>query len=109
MLGAEHPSMLTSMDILALTTYSDQERWDEVEKLKVQVMETRKKVLGSEHLGTLMSMANLVRTLSTRGSNQSACALVKDYASISYRILGRDHPYTVDRDNTVKKWKESDC
>ena len=75
----------------------------------MQVIKTRKKVLGSERLATLMSMANLVRTLNTRGSNQSAYVLVKDYASISYQIFGHDHLYTVDRDNTVKGWKESDC
>ena len=33
--------------------------WNEAEKLQVQVMETRKRVLGDEHLSTLTSIANL--------------------------------------------------
>lgn len=72
-------------------------------------MEKMKKVLGAEHPDTLTSMTNLAHTLKARGNHQSASALMKDYASISYRILGPDYPYTVDRDSTAKDWKGSDC
>jgi hypothetical protein len=37
-------------------------RWKEAEELFVQVMETRKRVLGEEHPSTLTSMANLAST-----------------------------------------------
>ena len=57
-LGAEHPSTLTSMTNLA-STYWNQGRWTEAEELQVQVMETIKRVLGAEHPSTLTSMANL--------------------------------------------------
>jgi hypothetical protein len=43
--GAEHPSTLTGMANLA-STYRNQGRWKEAEELDVQVMETRKRVLG---------------------------------------------------------------
>ncbi|OCK91730.1 uncharacterized protein K441DRAFT_664265 [Cenococcum geophilum 1.58] len=46
---------------LALT-YRNQRRWKEAEDLDVQVMETRKRVLGAEHLDTLTSMGNLAST-----------------------------------------------
>ena len=48
MLGDEHPSTLTSMANLA-STYRNQGRWTEAEKINVQVVETRRKVLGDEH------------------------------------------------------------
>ena len=44
-LGLEHPDTLTSMANLALT-YENQGRWKEAEKLGMQAMETRKRVLG---------------------------------------------------------------
>ena len=54
-LGAEHPSLLTSMANLA-SAYQNQGQWKEAEELKVQVMETRKRVLGAEHPDTLTGM-----------------------------------------------------
>ncbi|KAF2187933.1 hypothetical protein K469DRAFT_769813, partial [Zopfia rhizophila CBS 207.26] len=78
-LGADHPSMLTSMNNLALT-YKDQGRWKEAEVLQVQVMEAskaeelevhvlriRKRVLGADHPSTLSSMANLASTYWNQG------------------------------------------
>jgi tetratricopeptide (TPR) repeat protein len=44
------------------STYSNQGRWKEAEELEVQVMETRKRVLGQKHPDTLTSMANLAST-----------------------------------------------
>jgi hypothetical protein len=41
-------------------TYRNQGQWKEAEKLEVQVMETRNRLLGAEHPSTLRSMANLV-------------------------------------------------
>jgi tetratricopeptide (TPR) repeat protein len=57
-LGAEHPSTLTSMANLA-STYRNQGRWKEAEELKVRVIQTRKRVLGEEHPETLTSINNL--------------------------------------------------
>jgi hypothetical protein len=57
-LRADHPFTLTSMADLA-STYSNQGRWDDAEKLEVQVVETRKTKLGADHPSTLTSMANL--------------------------------------------------
>lgn len=46
--GQEHPATLTSMNNLALT-YWNQRRCEEAENLEIQVMETRKTVLGHRH------------------------------------------------------------
>jgi hypothetical protein len=51
-LGSDHPDTLTSMANLA-STYRNQGRWDEAEKLEVDVMNARKAKLGSDHPHTL--------------------------------------------------------
>ncbi|KAK4220429.1 hypothetical protein QBC38DRAFT_215256 [Podospora fimiseda] len=53
-LGADHPSTLTSMANLA-SAYRNQGRWEEAEKLEVQVMETSKTKLRADHPDTLTS------------------------------------------------------
>ncbi|CAG8883952.1 unnamed protein product, partial [Penicillium egyptiacum] len=45
----------------------NQGRWEEAEKLEVQVVETRKTKLGVDHPDTLASMANLASTFSEQG------------------------------------------
>jgi hypothetical protein len=42
-------------------------RWKEAEELFVQVIETRKRVLGDEHPSTLTSMGNLASTYGKQG------------------------------------------
>ena len=71
MLGAEHPSTLSSITNLA-STYRNQGRWKEAEELFVQVMETSSRVLGQEHPSTLTSMANLASTYRKQGRRKEA-------------------------------------
>jgi hypothetical protein len=59
--GADHPDTLTSMGNLA-SIYRKQDRWEEAEKLQVQVMETSKTKLGADHPDMLTRMANLAFT-----------------------------------------------
>ena len=63
---SEHPDTLTSMNDLAVT-YLRRGRWTEAETLFVQVMQTRKTVLGPEHPDTLESMSNLALTYRDQG------------------------------------------
>jgi pentatricopeptide repeat protein len=65
-LGDDHPSTLTSMHNLA-STYGNQGRWEEAEKLFVQAMETLKTKLGADHPHTLASMNNLASTYQEQG------------------------------------------
>jgi tetratricopeptide repeat protein len=53
--------MLASMGWMA-STYRNQGRWTEAEKLFVQVLETEKTVLGPGHSDTLISMSHLATT-----------------------------------------------
>ena len=60
-LGQDHPATLTSIASLA-STYRNQGRWKEAEKLEVKVMEMREGVFGQDHPDTLTIMANLAAT-----------------------------------------------
>ena len=44
------------------STYSKHGWWDEAEELRVEVIKTRKKVLGDKHPLTLTSMSKLAAT-----------------------------------------------
>ncbi len=57
---------LTSISNLA-SIYRSQGRWEEAEKLEVQVMETRKTKLGADHPDTLTSINNLASTYRSQG------------------------------------------
>jgi tetratricopeptide (TPR) repeat protein len=93
-LGPENPDTLTSMANLA-STYRNQGRWTEAEKLNVQVMEIRKIVLGPEHPDTLTSMANLASTYRNQGRWTEAEKLFVQAMETSKRVLGPEHPDTL--------------
>ena len=85
LLGAEHPSNLISMANLA-NTYQNKGRWNEAEKLEVQVMEMNKKLFGTEHPDTLNSMENLASLYRGWGINSEAEKLESEVMNIKLRI-----------------------
>ncbi len=93
-LGADHPDTLTSMANLA-STYRNQGRWKEAEKLEVQVMETSKTKLGADHPDTLTSMANLASTYWNQGRWEEAEKLQVQVMETRKTKLGADHPETL--------------
>jgi hypothetical protein len=78
----------------ATALYNDG-RWTEAEQLDVQVMETRKRVLGEEHPSTLTSMANLASTYRNQGRWKEAEELQAKELEICSRLLGKEHPDTL--------------
>ncbi|KAF8810220.1 TPR-like protein [Phlegmacium glaucopus] len=94
LLGAEHPDTLISMGNLA-STYHNQGRWNEAEKLEVQVMEMRKMVFGAEHPDTLISMGNLASTYSNQGRWNEAEELEVQVMEMRKKLLGEEHPYSL--------------
>src|SRR5204863_5431303 len=77
------------------STYRNQGRLKEAEELEVQVMETRKRVLGAEHPATLTSMANLASTYRNQGRWKEAKELEVQVMETSLRVLGAEHPDTL--------------
>ncbi|KAK0731303.1 hypothetical protein B0H67DRAFT_639713 [Lasiosphaeris hirsuta] len=75
--------------------YYDEGRWEEAEKLLVQVMETRKIKLGADHPDTLTSMANLASTFWNQGRWEEAEKLDVQVMKTRKTKLGADHPSTL--------------
>ena len=96
--------MLTSMNSLA-STYRNQGRWKEAEELGVQVMETRKTVLGAEHPGTLTSMNSIGFTWKRKGRGAEALDLMEKCVQLQTRILGVDHLHTLSSSATLISWQ----
>ncbi|KAL4926591.1 putative kinesin light chain [Aspergillus undulatus] len=84
--------------------YSDG-RYNEAEELEVQVMETRKQVLGPEHPSTLTSMGNLAFTWESLGNIPAALALMGRCVELRNKVLGSGHPDTISSSNTLKEWE----
>jgi hypothetical protein len=76
---------------LDISRQEDSGRWKEAEELEVKVMETRKRVLGQEHPGTLASMANLASTYRNQGRWKEAEELVVKVMETSSKVLGPRH------------------
>jgi tetratricopeptide (TPR) repeat protein len=78
----------------AMTLYSDG-RWEEAKELFMQVMETRKRVLGEEHPSTLISMADLASTYRNQERWKEAEKLFVQVMETRKRVLGEEHPDTL--------------
>jgi tetratricopeptide (TPR) repeat protein len=69
--------------------------WNEAEKLQVDVMELRKRLLGAEHPDTWTSMVNLADTYRQQGRWNEAEKLQVDVVDLRKRLLGAEHPDTL--------------
>ncbi|PPQ87573.1 hypothetical protein CVT26_015305 [Gymnopilus dilepis] len=76
-------------------TYSDQGRLDEAEKLEVQVLDSRKRLLGDKHPDTLLSMGNLAATHRDLDRWQEAEDLATRCFFLRVKVLGKQHPKTL--------------
>ena len=77
--------------MLFRSTFWNQGRLKEAEELDMQVMETRKRVLGEEHPSTLTSMANLALTYKNQGRWKEAEELEVQVMETRKRVLGDEH------------------
>jgi tetratricopeptide (TPR) repeat protein len=84
----------------AITLYNDG-RYSEAEELEVQVVQTRKRVLGNEHPDTLSSMINLASTYSDQGRWKEAEELEVQVMQARKRVLGNEHPDTLRSMNNI--------
>jgi tetratricopeptide (TPR) repeat protein len=78
----------------ASTLYSDGQ-YKEAEELQLQVVQTRKRVLGDEHPSTLISMGYLASTYSEQGRWNEAEELEVQVVQTRKRVLGDEHPSTL--------------
>jgi hypothetical protein len=59
------------------------------------VYEVQKRVLGAEHLHTLVSSSNLAQSLSQQGKYVEAERIELEVHAVQKRVLGAEHPYTL--------------
>jgi len=76
--------------------------------LEVLVIETRKRVLGQEHLDTLTSMANLAFTWNSNDRRLEGIRLLKECIQLQTRILGAHHPDTMSSQETLLIWQSEE-
>ena len=82
---------------MLVRVYYDKVRWEEAEKLDVEVMESRKTKLGADHLDVLTGMANLASTYWEQDRLSEAETLEVEVLEKSKARLGADHPNTLNR------------
>jgi tetratricopeptide (TPR) repeat protein len=70
-------------------------KYSDAEELFVQVMETRKRVLGIEHPDTLLGIGNLASTYRDQGRLKEAKELELQVIETRKRVLGIEHPDTL--------------
>jgi Tetratricopeptide repeat len=85
---------LSSIGSLA-STYRNQGRWAEAEKLEMQVMGTSKTVLGTNHPDILYSMGDLASTYQGQRRWTEAKELQVQVVEASTTLLGPGHPFTL--------------
>ena len=93
-LGAEHPSTLTSASNLAMSLAA-QGKYAEAERIEREVHEAEKRVLGAEHPHTLSSANNLASSLSNQGKHADAERIRREVLGARKRVLGAEHPNTL--------------
>ncbi|KAF2467718.1 uncharacterized protein BDR25DRAFT_233833, partial [Lindgomyces ingoldianus] len=125
LLGRNNARTLSSMEMVGLARNLGG-RWKEAEELFVQVMETRKRVLGEEHPDTLTSMANLASTKRVLGEEHpdtltsmnnlahtfkgqglafEAISLLENCCRLETVVLGSQHPFTISSRNALATWQ----
>ena len=109
--GPEHPETLSSRNNVA-RALDDQGRYAEAEKAHREVLAIRERVLGPGHLDTISSRNNLARVLDAQGrhgeaDNERSTAReitmrgYRDVLAIAERMLGPEHPDTLNNRNQV--------
>ena len=75
--------------------YSKARRWKEAEKLQLQVMNGRLKILGPGHPDTLSAMGSLAKIYWNQGLLKEAEELGVQVRGARFRMLGAEHPDTL--------------
>jgi tetratricopeptide (TPR) repeat protein len=70
-------------------------KWKEAEKLFLQVIEARRRVIGAEHPDTLRAVGNLAATYRKQGRKEEAEELQVMVLKARRRVLGEEHPDTL--------------
>ncbi len=90
-----HPDTLDTMEAWP-TSLQSEKHYAEAEKLRRDVLDVQRRVLGPEHPLTLVTMTELANTLSVQGRYKDANALLQETLAIQMRVRGANHPDTAE-------------
>ena len=76
-------------------TYHCLEKHADAEKLQIQVLDLRNKLLGQEHPDTISAICNLANTYHCLGNYAKAEKLQIQVLDLRNRCLGQEHPDTI--------------
>ncbi|MBX3324093.1 MAG: serine/threonine protein kinase, partial [Phycisphaeraceae bacterium] len=99
-LGEEHPSTLTSINLMGVLL-QDQGKLDQAEPYLREAMEKRRRVLGEEHPDTLTSISNMGFELQAQGKLDQAEPYYREALEKRRRVLGEEHPSTLTAINNM--------
>ena len=97
----EHPDTITAMAQLA-ATYQCLGKYTKAEKLQIQVLDARNRILGVEHPHTINAMGHLAVTYQNLGKYTKAEKLAVQAQEISYKFPGAECPHINPRDKGMK-------
>jgi tetratricopeptide (TPR) repeat protein len=73
----------------------EQPQLDEAARMKKEVLEKRRRILGEEHPDTITAMSNLAITLGEQGQLEEAARIEKEVLENMRRIFGENHLSTI--------------
>jgi tetratricopeptide (TPR) repeat protein len=73
----------------------------EAEKMSIQALKVRKKILGREHKDTLSSMGMVGLVYKLRGNYDAAEPLYRETLQLTEKVLGKEHPDTLGSMNNL--------
>jgi hypothetical protein len=82
-------------------TLGEQGQPDEAAKMRKEVLEKRRRILGEEHPSTISAMNNLANTLGEQGQLDEAAKMLQEVLEKRRRILGEEHPDTISAMNNL--------
>ncbi|KAH9204601.1 hypothetical protein DL95DRAFT_319129 [Leptodontidium sp. 2 PMI_412] len=87
------------------TTFWNQGRWEEAERLELEVIETSKTKLGANHPSTLTSINNLAFTWKSQGHVDNAINLIEECVMLRTQMIGINHPNTSASQTILLEWQ----
>jgi hypothetical protein len=94
LLGAEHPTVLTTAHNLA-AALTVQRRFVAAEKIEREVLRAMREVLGGDDLETMSSAHNLCVVLAHQGRYAEAESAQREVLAAQERVLGKEHETTM--------------
>ena len=87
------------------TTYHAQGRYEEAEKIYMEVLGLQRDALGEKHPDTTETMYGLANSYRSLGNQSEAVHMMGDCFELRSHILGLSHPWTQASLHTLNTWK----